>query len=73
MFLEKLSNLPGVSGDEGAVREAIIEILQGHPQLEWRTDTTGNLLVRKNGSSSPSRRVMLAAHMDEVRPDYRLD
>ncbi|MFY9257880.1 MAG: M42 family peptidase [Dethiobacteria bacterium] len=66
MFLEKLSNLPGVSGDEGAVREAIIEILQGHPQLEWRTDTTGNLLVRKNGSSSPSRRVMLAAHMDEV-------
>ena len=33
MFLEKLSNLPGVSGDEGAVREAIIEILQGHPCL----------------------------------------
>jgi len=29
MFLEKLSNLPGVSGDEGAVREAIIEIVTG--------------------------------------------
>lgn len=65
MLLEKLSNLPGVSGDEGAVREAIIEQLQGYP-LEWRTDTMGNLLVRKNGSSSPSRRIMLAAHMDEV-------
>ncbi len=65
MFLEKLSNLPGVSGNEKAVREAIIEQLQGHP-LEWQTDTMGNLLVRKNGSSSRSRRVMLAAHMDEV-------
>lgn len=65
MLLEKLSNLPGVSGDEGAVREAIIEELQGLP-LEWRTDTMGNLLVRKNGGRPSARRVMLAAHMDEV-------
>ncbi len=65
MLLEKLSNLPGVSGNEKAVREAIIEQLQGHA-LEWQTDTLGNLLVRKKGSGSGSRRVMLAAHMDEV-------
>lgn len=65
MFLEILSNLPGVSGNENSVRQAIIERLQGHA-LEWQTDTMGNLLVRKNGSSSRSRRVMLAAHMDEV-------
>ncbi len=65
MFLEKLSNLPGVSGSEKAVRQAIIEELRGHP-LEWQTDTMGNLLVRKKGNSSRSRRIMLAAHMDEV-------
>ncbi len=65
MFLKKLSNLPGVSGSEKAVREAIIEKLQGSP-LEWQIDTMGNLLVRKNGGSSRSRRIMLAAHMDEV-------
>ncbi len=65
MLLEKLSNLPGVSGDEGAVREAIVEELQGL-HLEWRTDTMGNLLVRKEGGAPPARRVMLAAHMDEV-------
>lgn len=65
MLLARLSDLPGVSGDEGAVRRAIVDELQGLP-LEWRTDTMGNLLVQKNGGSPPSRRVMLAAHMDEV-------
>lgn len=65
MFLEKLSNLPGISGNEKAVREAIIEELRGRP-LKWQTDTMGNLLVRKHGGSSLSHRIMLAAHMDEV-------
>ena len=65
MLLEKLSNLPGVSGDEGAVRDAIAAELQS-PLLEWRTDSMGNLLVRKGADSSSSLRIMLAAHMDEV-------
>ncbi len=66
MFIKKLSDLPSVSGNEKAVREAIIEELKGQP-LEWKTDTMGNLLVRKGGDSPRSRRrIMLAAHMDEV-------
>lgn len=66
MLLEKLSNLPGVSGDEGAVRDAIAAELEGLP-LERRTDSMGNLLVRKEADiSSSSPRIMLAAHMDEV-------
>lgn len=67
MFLKKLADLPSVSGNEGAVRKAIIEELKGHP-LEWKTDTMGNLLVRKEGKSphSSRQRIMLAAHMDEV-------
>ncbi len=64
MFLETLSNLPGVSGDEGRVRRAIIELLQDQP-LQLKTDSIGNLFVRK-GDLSKTPRVMLAAHMDEV-------
>lgn len=65
MLLKKLADLPGVSGDEGAVRKAIIEEIAGLP-LSWRTDSMGNLLVRKEGTAPPARPVMLAAHMDEV-------
>ena len=65
MLLTKLADLPGVSGDEGAVRKAIIEEIAGLP-LRWRTDSMGNLLVRKEGKVPSSRAVMLAAHMDEV-------
>ncbi len=64
MFLETLSNLPGVSGDETRVRRAIVEILQDQP-LVLQCDTMGNLYVRKKGSARDSR-IMLTAHMDEV-------
>lgn len=69
MYLELLSNLPGVSGDEGAVRRAIVDLLTGEdapdPPLTIRTDTLGNLLVHKQGRHRGPR-IMLAAHMDEV-------
>ena len=69
MFLELLSNLPGVSGDEGRVRRAIADILtrESPPDsaLTLRTDPLGNLLVHKPGRS-PGPRIMLSAHMDEV-------
>lgn len=64
MYLEKLSNLPGVSGDEGKVRQAIIELLKGQP-VRVASDSLGNVLVRKEGRGG-STRAMLAAHMDEV-------
>lgn len=71
MYLERLSNLAGVSGDEGRVREGILEILRGEiagdKPLEISCDTMGNLFVRKAGRAAASTpRVMLAAHMDEV-------
>ena len=49
--LEELSNLIGVSGDEGRVR------------LDMKTDAMGNLIVHKAGKGP---KVMVAAHMDEV-------
>ncbi|HHX86794.1 MAG TPA: M42 family metallopeptidase [Firmicutes bacterium] len=69
MYLETLSNLTGVSGNEGRVRRAIVDILTGEsfpdPSLTIRTDTLGNLLVHKPGRCRGPK-VMLAAHLDEV-------
>ena len=69
MYLEILSNLQGVSGDEGRVRRAIVDILTGEsapdPSLTIRTDTLGNLLVHKPGRRQGPK-VMLTAHLDEV-------
>ena len=63
--LETLCCLSGVSGNEKEVRDYILErILPVADEL--RTDVMGNLLVFKKGAVTPEKRVMLAAHMDEV-------
>lgn len=59
-----LSGLAGVSGDEGAVRAAIIELLDGCCTLH--TDPLGNLIAHKKGRKTPSKRLLFSAHMDEV-------
>ncbi|MGB9866392.1 MAG: M42 family metallopeptidase [Bacillota bacterium] len=61
-LLEQLCPLPGPSGHEDPVRDAIARIV-GPLADEVRTDALGNLIVRK-GSNGP--RVMMAAHLDEV-------
>ncbi|HOB86102.1 MAG TPA: M42 family metallopeptidase [Bacillota bacterium] len=64
MYLEELSNLPGVSGDEGQVRQALLKYLQEQPG-EVRVDALGNVLVRRKAPPG-GKRIMLTAHMDEV-------
>ena len=68
MFLKELSELPGVSGNEGQVRSFIQEKLSdlgiGHD-----CDSLGNLYAYKEGggkSVAAEGCLMLAAHMDEV-------
>lgn len=61
--LEALSNLRGVSGDEGAVRKYIRENIKDLCD-EVFTDTMGNLYAHKRKEGRP--RVALTAHMDEV-------
>jgi putative aminopeptidase FrvX len=63
--IKRLSEALGVSGDESAVREIILESLQG-AAAETRVDALGNLLVKCRARGKPALRVMLAAHMDEV-------
>lgn len=64
MFLEKLCNSDGVSGNETEVRELIKKEITPYAD-EVITDSMGNLLVKKYGKSS-EKTVMLSCHMDEV-------
>ena len=64
-LLKALSEIPGVSGQEDRIRARISDHLA--PLVdELNTDTLGNLTGLKRGNSSPGKRVMLAAHMDEI-------
>lgn len=63
-MLKELCLLNGTSGDEKAVRDYIIGKIDGH--CEWRVDKLGNLIAEKKGKKTPSGKIMVAAHMDEV-------
>jgi len=66
-LLKELSDAPGVSGNEKAVREVVLRHIEGHVD-EHRVDALGNLIaVQRARREIPApRRVMIAAHMDEV-------
>lgn len=62
--LKTLCSLQGASGREDAVRDYLIERIGTH--AEYEVDALGNLLVHKKGAQRAKKKVMLAAHMDEV-------
>lgn len=67
-FLKKLISTPGTSGREERVRELILKETKGLWD-EARVDPMGNLICRKKparSSRKAGRRVMIAAHMDEI-------
>lgn len=63
--LKTLCILSGASGCEDEVRDYILERVMPHVD-SVTTDTMGNLIVTKKGKVTPARKLMLAAHMDEV-------
>lgn len=63
-MLAELSNLRGVSGNEGPVREYLIDKINDSG-CDYTIDTMGNLLVYKNCAKGKGS-IMLSAHMDEV-------
>lgn len=62
--LKTLCSLPGASGREDAVREYLVGRVK--PHADYEVDALGNLLVHKKGAQRAKKKVMLAAHMDEV-------
>ncbi len=63
-LLKELCLLNGISGDEGSVREYIIDKVKDI--CEYRTDNLGNLICLRKGAKTPVKKLMVCAHMDEV-------
>lgn len=62
----RITEAYGPSGYEQGVRELIREEIKGYAD-EVRVDALGNLIARKKGTGpAPRKKVMLAAHMDEI-------
>jgi endoglucanase len=69
-LLQKLTDVFSPSGQEEAIRAVIRKEVKGLAD-DIRVDALGNLVVRKGPSQpparrGPSRKIMVAAHMDEI-------
>jgi endoglucanase len=63
---KRITEAYGPSGYEQAVRDLIRDEIKGLVD-EVRVDALGNLIARKKGTGpAPRKKVMLAAHMDEI-------
>lgn len=65
MTLSELTQAFGVSGYEKEVREIIKNDIKDYVD-EITVDAIGNLIAFKKGSAKDKKRIMLAAHMDEI-------
>ena len=63
--LKTLCAINGTSGREDAVREKILEMIDGCCD-EVKVDAMGNIIAFKKGAKPRAKKVMLDAHMDEV-------
>lgn len=63
-IFKELCELPGISGREDAVREAIISHLPD--DVSFETDPLGSVIVEKRGKITPKHSILFTAHMDEV-------
>jgi putative aminopeptidase FrvX len=64
-LLRRLCNAVAVSGEEGEVRQIVLDELKP-AAADFRVDAVGNLLITKRGRGAGRLRIMLDAHMDEV-------
>lgn len=63
-MLKDLCLLNGTSGDEDLVRDYIINEIKDY--CEFKVDDLGSIIAFKKGKKTPNKKVMFAAHMDEV-------
>ena len=65
-LLKSLSEASGVSGYEDQVRGLVVEALSALAD-DVHVDPMGSVIALKRGvGGQPRRRIMLAAHMDEI-------
>lgn len=64
-LLRNLTEIPAPSGHEDGLRDFVRNLVKPHAD-EVRVDALGNLIVRKGRQAKNGRRILLAAHLDEV-------
>ena len=64
-LLRILTQIPAPSGREDELRAAVQKLIQPHAD-EVRVDALGNLIARKGKTAKNGKRIMLAAHLDEI-------
>lgn len=64
-LLQKITQIPGPSGYESAVREAIRAEIKPYVK-EIRVDAMGNLIARVGRKTPQGMSIMIGAHMDEI-------
>jgi len=64
-LIQKLTETFSPSGYEDAIREVILSEIQSLAD-EIRVDALGNIIARKGERGKNGKRVMVAAHMDEI-------
>lgn len=64
VMLKSLCCLNSTSGDEGAVRDFIINEIKDY--CEYEIDNLGSVIAHKKGRKTPKKTVSINAHMDEV-------
>ena len=63
-LLKELCLADGVSGDEGTVRELIINRIKD--VCDFRVDNLGSIICFRKGRKPAPKKLMICAHMDEV-------
>ena len=63
-LLKELCLTDGISGDESAVRELIINKIKD--VCEYRVDSLGSIICFRKCRKTPAKKLMICAHMDEV-------
>lgn len=64
-LMKKLIKIPSPSGFERPVGEAILEEIRPYVDNAY-FDNMGSLIAFKNGTAANAKKLMLAAHMDEI-------
>ncbi|MFQ5592980.1 MAG: M42 family metallopeptidase [Anaerolineae bacterium] len=64
-LIQKLCQAYGPSGNEEQIREILIDEIKALVD-EYQVDTLGNLVAVRRSAEGNGKRVMLAAHMDEI-------
>lgn len=65
-YLKELTSIPGISGQEGLVRNYIKQEIEKYSNYEIKFDRLGSVFAVKKSKNPHAKTVMVAGHMDEI-------